>query len=108
MMKTLRMYGESDDLIEVEGIEGANEYYPNVSHKDPYMATFIVESQSEATGMQIHVLYDGCWSFAVSADDSETLPNWPMRRSWGGGRGYSELLEIDVPDDAMIKQKEQP
>ena len=102
-MKTLRMYGASDDLVEAEGIEGADEYGIYTHDTWPYVASFNVISQGEAKGLRIHVLFDGCWSFAVSADDSETLPSWPTRRTWGVPSSYSELLEIDVPDDATIK-----
>lgn len=110
-MKTLSMYGASDDLIEIEGIEGADEYYPNVTGKDPYMAAFTVKSASQPLGLIIHVIYGGGWCFAVQpTEDSDgdwcEFPDWPIRRRWGGGNGYSELLEIDVPDDAVVKQIE--
>jgi hypothetical protein len=103
-MKTLKMHGASDDLIESEGIDGADEFAKFASATWPYVASFKVTSHEAMGGLNIHVLYDGCWSFAVSADESEQLPGWPIRRTWGGGRGYSELLEIDVPDDAVIQQ----
>lgn len=70
-----------------------------------------VMSPQEFLGLEIHVLYAGAWSFAVQpTEDTEgdwcDFPEWPIRRTWGGGRGYSELLEIDVPDDATIVEKE--
>lgn len=105
-MKTLTMYGSSDDLIEADGIEGADEYGIFASDTWPYVATFAVTSQSESKGLNVHVLYDGSWSFAVSADDTEKLCEWPIRRSWGTDCDYSETLEIDVPDDAIIKRVE--
>lgn len=109
-MKTLSMYGASDDLIEVEGIEGADEYNGMAHGKSPYVMSFKVTSPSEPLGLEIHVCYAGGWSFAVQPTEDSDLdfcefPAWPIRRSWGGGRGYSELLEIDVPDDAMIEEQ---
>jgi hypothetical protein len=111
-MKTLHMYGASDDLIEVEGIAGEDEY-SGTTNGNPYVTTFVVKSPSEPLGLEIHVLYAGGWSFAVQPTEDKDgdfceFPNWPIRRTWGDGeynRGYSELLEIDVPDDAVIKQK---
>lgn len=110
-MKTLRMYGASDDLIEVEGIEGEDEYNRYNKEPWPYVTTFVVMSPQQFLGLEIHVLYAGGWSFAVQpTEDTEgdycDFPEWPIRRTWGGGRGYSELLEIDVPDDATIVEKE--
>lgn len=118
-MKTLQVYGASDDLIEFSGIEGADEFdicdHPN----SPYVATFAVDKQ-----LKIHVLYDGRWSFAVGQYDKDIpLPNWPIRISTKYmysnkhrramldqfpedkevDRCYSTLLEIDVPDDAKLK-----
>lgn len=110
-MKTLRMYGASDDLIEASGVAGAIEA-SGVAGADEFgawcsgeiAATFVLGGR-----MRIHALYTkvGCWGFAISqVDEDVQLPDWPIRISqYNDGirpSGYSTLLEIDVPDDATL------
>jgi len=103
-MKTLTMYGQSDDLMEFDGLEGTDEFNPSNSHEN-IMGTFEVTSQSDWAGLKISVIYDGCWSFAIGLRDEETnFPNWPIRIS--RKHEYSMLVEIDVPDDAVFKRTE--
>lgn len=101
-MKTLRMYGASDDLVEAEGVPGADEFGAEGSHD--IAATFVLGGK-----MRIHALYThvGCWGFAISqVDEDVQLPDWPIRISqYNDGirpGGYSTLLEVDVPDDATL------
>ncbi|MCC6457845.1 MAG: hypothetical protein IT328_23010 [Caldilineaceae bacterium] len=103
-MKTLRMYAASDDLIEVKGIEGADEYTANMRDNSPFMATFEVRSESEDASIEIHIVYTGSWAFAVTPKDGPEYPAWAMRRTWGTIVDYSETLEVFVPDDAIIRR----
>lgn len=97
-MKTAKFYGASDDLIEVEGIRGADEF--NVYGDGPHMARFNLGGM-----MRIHAIYDGCWSFAVGMVDEEIpLPDWPVRLT---SEGYSMVLEIDVPDTVKVFQEKE-
>lgn len=98
-MQTAVFYGASDDLIEIEGVKGGNEF--GIFKVGPYIAAFNLGGK-----MRIHSIYDGCWSFAVGQVDEEIpLPDWPIRIKWPGGRGYSTRLEIDVPDDVKVFQE---
>ena len=98
-MKTAKFYGASDDLIEVEGVKGADEF--NVVAAGPHIASFNLGGK-----MRIHALYDGCWSFAVSQVDEEIpLPDWPIRISQSKDSKYSTCLEVDVPDDVKLFQE---
>jgi hypothetical protein len=99
-MQTATFYGSSDDLIEIGGVKGADEF--NIIEDGPYIATFNLGGK-----MRIHCLYDGCWSFAVGQVDEEIpLPDWPVRVKQSGENGYSTQLEIDVPDDVKVFQEE--
>lgn len=96
-MKTMTMYGASDDLIEIGGVPGADEFYAEGLGDDLVQGSFILGGR-----MRIRVLYDGCWSFAISQlDEGFPIPEWPIRIT-NHERGYSILLEIDVPDDVAI------
>ena len=104
-MKTLKVYGASDDLVEAGGIKGADEF--NVIKDGPYMGRLLVRIP-DCTDLVIHVLYDGCWSFAVTSrgwEDNDDIRDWyvlNVRRTWGEDCAYSETLEIDVPNDAVL------
>jgi hypothetical protein len=96
LMKTLQMFGASDDLIEVSGIKGADEF--NIVKDGPYITSFNISGK-----IRIHAIYDGCWSFAPGqVDEDIPLPNWPIRIKQSEEKDYSTLLEIDVPDDSYI------
>ena len=94
-MKTASFYGASDDLIEIAGVPGADEF--NICKDGPYIATFNLGGK-----VRIHAFYDGCWSFAVGqVDEDIPLPDWPIRITQHE-KGYSTQLEIDVPDDTKV------
>lgn len=95
-MKTAKFYGASDDLIEVEGIKGENEF--TASADGPLAASFNLGGK-----MRVHAFYDGCWSFAVGqVDEDIPLPAWPVRITQHPETKYTVLLEIDVPDDVKL------
>lgn len=95
-MQTAIFYGASDDLIEIEGVKGGDEF--GIFAKEKYVAAFNLGGK-----MRVHAIYDGCWCFAVGqVDEDIPLPDWPIRLKWPGGRGYSTRLEIDVPDDVKV------
>jgi hypothetical protein len=103
-MKTLTMYGASDDLVEADGIPGADEFdcYQPRPGEDIH-ASFVLGGR-----MRIRAIYDGCWSFAIGQVEEETpLPDWPIRISQHE-RGYSTLVEIDVPDDVSLIRERDP
>ena len=97
-MKVCTIYGSSDDLIEIGGVEGAGEF--NIISDDLCIASFVLGNK-----MRIRALYDGCWSFAVGqVDEDIELPEWPVKISQAEN-GYSTLLEIKVPDDVKIRRE---
>lgn len=92
-MQTAVFYGASDDLVEVEGVKGEDEF--TAPGNGPYMGAFNLGGK-----IRVHAIYDGCWSFAVGkVDEDIPLPNWPTRIS---ETGYTMRLEIDVPDDVKV------
>lgn len=102
--KTLTFTGYSDDLVHVHTVSklhdkvvGDEEEY-SCAGNDIVLATFHIENK-----MQIHCLYDGCWSFAVGqvAEDIP-LPHWPVALK--GSNGYTSILEITVPSMAELER----
>ena len=100
-MQTLVMYGTSDDLVESSGVDGADEF-------DCWLdggKAGINASFSLGDELEIHAIYEGCWSFAVSqAEGDKPLPDWPIRIVNCPECSYSVQLEIDVPDGVRLKR----
>lgn len=96
-MKTLTIYGSSDDLIEMDGIRGATEFC--ICSDDDIIGSFQVGGK-----IRIHAIYDnnGCWCFAIGkVDEGVPLPDWPIRIT-NAKNDYSTYVEIDVPDDVSL------
>lgn len=101
---SVTIYGASDDLIEIAGCKGADEFNASMKDNDnPLMAEFVLSG--EGGQIRIVALYDGCWSFAIAPVDEEVpIPAWPIKMSLHE-RGYSTLVEIDVPGVPVIVRK---
>jgi len=95
-MKELFIYGASDDLIEIEGIEGGGEF-DTCSDNDP-PKTFRIESKEGR--IRLHCIYDGCWCFALGmVDEDDDIPRWHIVINY---EGYTQEMTITVPNDAKI------
>lgn len=103
-MKTIKIYGCSDDLVEIEGdVKGADEYGVYDETGKTY---FIIRSKVTGESINIHPVYHGYWCFAIGTDDNfcENFPDWNIKRVWGDEVDYSETVYIDVPNDSKIKK----
>lgn len=94
----IKIHGGSDDTIDVEGCEGADEF--NSYEKGPLMwRGDLIAPGGDA--MQIHAILShdtGCWSFTIGqADESAPLPEWPIRFRQQPNTDYSVQVEIDAP-----------
>lgn len=101
--------GASDDLIEVSGCEGADEFYGDRWQGD------LVASADEQ--MRVHCWYDddGCWQVGVGqVIEDVQLPPWPVTITQAPAMnpenlGYSALLSIDAPGGTRLTNvKPQP
>ena len=108
--KTLRFWGASDDLFEIESTKRGDG--DEIGCFDKPMAVR-VRSADRAHGLIVTAVYasifqgradldvPACWSIGVMPMDEDVpLPTWPMR--WRA-TGYTTELEIDVPADALIE-----
>lgn len=98
----ITVYGASDDLVEVDGCEGADEF--NV-YGDHWQGDLML---SVAEQMRVHCWYDddGCWQVGVGqVIEDVQLPAWPVtitQKAGHSGPGYSALLTIDAPEGTKL------
>lgn len=99
----LKFYGASDDIFIVEG--------PGkfLLESDCYDESAVVEVSCGEDKMHVVGEYapagvTGCWMVGVMPwDEGVEIPDWPMKFSLGG-RGYSAVLEIVVPEEAVVRE----
>ena len=99
-MKTIKIYGASDDLIEVEGdCPGCDEY--NARMKGILAGTLHIEDGTNH--IRVHCIYDGAWAFAVCPQDGDCdiLP-WVVSYSFGMDSSYSQTVKIEVTDNCTV------
>jgi|ERR1044071_5669060 hypothetical protein len=93
----ITIYGASDDLVEVDGCEGADEF-----NADDWSADLIAPDGGH---MRVYCRFEltGCWSVGVGQPDEDyQLPGWPVTITQApamnpGNPGYSAKLTIDAP-----------
>jgi hypothetical protein len=92
----------SDDLIEVEGCEGADEF--TVDKNNRWQGDLVAPGGTEQ--MRVRAEYDpdgsGCWVISLSQTD-ESVP----LAAWGNGTGqepggYSTLVRVDAPEGTRL------
>ena len=100
------IYGYSDDLVEVEGCVGADEF--NV--RDRWQGDLVGPGASEQVRVHCWFDDDGCWQVGVGQTIEDVqLPAWPVtitQLSAVAGResgpGYSARLAIDAPEGTRL------
>jgi hypothetical protein len=98
MTQIAKFYGASDDLIEVEGVKGADEFSA-MTHTDGGVAGVF----NLGGKLRIRAIYDGCWSFSVGqVDEDIAIPDWPIRVEQHPTTPYSACLIIECPDDVKV------
>lgn len=99
---TITIYGASDDLVEVAGCDGADEF-----SSDDWSAGLFAP---DGSGMRVYCRYEshGCWSAGVAqVDEEHPLPGWPVTITQAPAMnpdnpGYSALLTVDAPDGTSL------
>jgi hypothetical protein len=90
----LRIYGASDDLVELEGI--VDEEIPGDD------VTITVGELGFEGGLTVRALYgriNACWEMAVGLlDEDEPIP-WPVTVTH---KGYTVTVEISCPDGTKV------
>jgi hypothetical protein len=95
----LTISGHSDDVVYyVLGDETEDELSPPNTDDTPYMGTLLVHSAKGRC--LVHVLFDACWSFAVSKVDEDDGDLFPFTTGW---LDYSQVLSLTVPKGTKVE-----
>lgn len=95
-MIKIEMYGASDDLVEVEGCKGADEFQ---HYKGIWRGDLVAP---DGDSLRVHIFYDGCWHVSAGQVDEEiNFPDWPMSFRQEAA-GYSVVLTIEAPDGTRL------
>lgn len=105
----LRIYGASDDLVEIEG-----HFEEEIDCYDSAVVITVgwpeASPGENARGLRVYIRYapdwakTGVWPVAVAPLDDDAEIPWPVSVTLGG-RGYSSELTIDCPDDVPVSWK---
>jgi hypothetical protein len=101
-MAMITFYGASDDLVEVAGCEGADEF-----NCDDWSADLVAP---DGARMRVYVRFEmtGCWSVGIGqASEHIPLPEWEHSITQAlamnpDNDGYSALLTINAPEGTML------
>lgn len=104
-MKQLKIYGASDDLIEVDGFDGDE---IGCFGDEVRKGHIRISSVSENAAMDIHCFYGlsgATWAFAPSMIEEDCPLPFPVRIEQGtkDNCDYSTVCTVDCPDDAVWK-----
>ena len=100
-MAKLTVYGASDDLVEIAGIEGADEFTTNGHWQG------VIEAPNGDTAI-LYVDYrdNGCWTATLGRfEEDYALPQWPSTLTSNDKEcKYATYLTVEVPDGTTIKE----
>ena len=100
-MSELTIYGASDDLVEAEGIDGADEFGTSGNW------TGVLEAPSGETAL-VYVDYrkSGTWTVALGQfEEDYALPAWPVAFAVDPKLcGYAVAARITVPDGTTLRE----
>ncbi len=106
-MRTLKFYGGSDDLFEIEGTVRTEP-----DEEGCYDRPAIANIKAAEGELNIVAVYApkgcdvGCWAIGIMpADEDIPIPPWPVSFKLNEirpGKGYSAELTIPAPDDAVV------
>lgn len=99
----IRIYGASNDLIEVEGCEGADEF--NTYEKGFAMWWGDLRAPNGEV-MRAHAVLsnNGCWSIALGqVDEGTPFPEWPVTIRQHTSLDYSAMVEIEAPEGTVLE-----
>jgi hypothetical protein len=97
----IEIYGASDDLIEVEGCEGADEFYVDAAGR--WQADLIAPG---GEAMRVRAEWDppGACGWVISlgyASHGVPFPDWGNGTGPGPGE-YSVLVRVDAPEGTRL------
>lgn len=103
-MAKLTVYGASDDLVELDGIDGADEF--SIGNKDSWTGV-LVAPNGETALLYVDYRRNGCWTTALGLyEEDYSLPDWPVTITVDAknGSSYSTYMTVEVPDGTTVKE----
>lgn len=102
-MAVLTVYGASDDLVEIEGVKGADEF--TVPGSGSWEGVITAPDGATAR-LYVDFRSNGCWTVALGLwEEDYNLPDWPVKISLNAKAcRYSTYAEITVPDGSKVKE----
>lgn len=98
----ISIYGASDDLVEVQGCEGADEFDTYNTNPSPVAWRGDLRAP-DGQAMRVEALYDDVWRLAFGQVDEDTpLPEWPLTLRQHPEIPYSVLAVIDAPEGTAL------
>lgn len=100
----LKIYGASDDLVEIEG-DIEEEFYakPLGRGLEGRTVTLSRINGGQVEGLDVHVRYEqgGVWSVGLSQlQEDINIPDWGLKLT---SNGYTSILELErVPEDVRL------
>ncbi|MGH3376023.1 MAG: hypothetical protein ACRDP6_14895 [Actinoallomurus sp.] len=96
----IRIYGASDDCIEVEGCEGADEF---ATHEPGPVKWGGDLRAPDGSVLRAYAVLTSCWSIALGqATEDQPFPAWPVVTAQHRSLPYSTMVEIDAPDGTEL------
>lgn len=100
----ITIYGASDDLVEVDGCEGADEFYV-ASVPDGQVCwhgDLVAPGGTEQLRARA-IYHEGVWSIALGqADEDVPFPSWGNGTGQAPGTDYSAAVTIDAPEGTRL------
>ena len=99
--ETLTIYGASDDLVEADGIEGADEFGTS-----GHWIGMIVAPGGDTAMIYVDYRRNGCWTVALGRyDEDYALPSWGVEIvSDDSLCGYSTVARIRLPKGSTLQE----
>lgn len=96
--------GSSDDLVEVDGCPGADEFTVYGLANGGALVYWKGDLVGpDNRGLRVYAIYDGCWHFSVGPiSEDDPLPDWAVTVGQAEN-GYSSLLTIDSSVDVELR-----
>lgn len=100
-MPELKIYGASDDLVEVEGAL-RDEF--NADSNSRWVGE-VIAPNGDGLLVTAAYLHAGVWALGVGpTDEGAFLPAWDIRVTNCDDNDYSAMLVITVPDATVIRE----
>lgn len=101
-MAVFTVYGASDDLVEAEGVPGADEFNAVSRH----WVGLLVSPDDERMLVYVDYRRNGCWTTTVGRwEEDVALPDWDIKISSDDDLcRYSTYMEITVPEGTTLTE----